>query len=38
VRIKASGGLATRADVEAVHAAGADRWGISRTREILAEF
>lgn len=38
VKIKAAGGLKNLADVRAVYAAGADRWGISRTREILAEF
>lgn len=38
VKVKASGGISSLADVRAVYAAGADRWGISRTREILAEF
>ena len=38
VRVKAAGGISTRADVEALAAAGADRVGVSRTREIAAEF
>ncbi|AWE41742.1 MULTISPECIES: deoxyribose-phosphate aldolase [unclassified Actinobaculum] len=38
VKIKASGGLSSLADVQAVFDAGADRWGISRTKQILAEF
>jgi deoxyribose-phosphate aldolase len=38
VKVKASGGLSTLADVQAVFDAGADRWGISRTAQILAEF
>lgn len=38
VKIKASGGLSTLAEVQAVYDAGADRWGISRTKQILAEF
>ncbi len=38
VKVKASGGLSCLADVQAVYDAGADRWGISKTREILAEF
>lgn len=38
VKVKASGGLSTLADVQAVYEAGADRWGISRTKQILAEF
>lgn len=38
VKIKASGGLSTLAEVQAVYEAGADRWGISRTKQILAEF
>lgn len=38
VKVKASGGLSTLAEVQAVYDAGADRWGISRTRQILAEF
>ncbi len=38
VKVKASGGLSTLADVQAVYDAGADRWGISRTKAILAEF
>lgn len=38
VKVKASGGLQNLADVQAVYAAGADRWGISKTKEILAEF
>jgi deoxyribose-phosphate aldolase len=37
-KIKAAGGLKSRADVQAVFDKGADRWGISRTRDILAEF
>jgi len=38
VKVKASGGLSSLADVQAVFDAGADRWGISRTKQILAEF
>ncbi len=38
VKVKASGGLSTLAEVQAVFDAGADRWGISRTAQILAEF
>ena len=38
VKVKASGGLSSLADVQAVFDAGADRWGISRTAQILAEF
>ena len=38
VKVKASGGLSSLADVQAVYDAGADRWGISRTKQILAEF
>lgn len=38
VKVKASGALSSLADVQAVYDAGADRWGISRTRQILAEF
>ncbi|MCF2707315.1 deoxyribose-phosphate aldolase [Arcanobacterium haemolyticum] len=38
VKVKASGGLSTLAEVQAVFDAGADRWGISRTKQILAEF
>jgi deoxyribose-phosphate aldolase len=37
-KIKAAGGLKSRADVQAVFDKGADRWGLSRTRDILAEF
>lgn len=38
VKVKASGSLSSLADVQAVFDAGADRWGISRTKAILAEF
>ncbi|MCD8122504.1 MAG: deoxyribose-phosphate aldolase [Clostridiales bacterium] len=38
VRVKAAGGIHTRADVEALVAAGADRVGVSRTKAIAAEF
>ncbi|MGO1581804.1 MAG: deoxyribose-phosphate aldolase [Actinomycetaceae bacterium] len=38
VKIKAAGGLKNLDDVRAVFEAGADRWGISRTKDILAEF
>lgn len=38
VKIKASGGLSSLAEVQAVFDAGADRWGISRTKQILEEF
>lgn len=38
VKVKASGGLSSLAEVQAVYEAGADRWGISRTKQILAEF
>ncbi len=38
VKVKASGALTSLADVQAVYDAGADRWGISKTRQILAEF
>lgn len=38
VKVKASGALSSLADVQAVYDAGADRWGISRTRAILDEF
>ncbi|WP_028709430.1 deoxyribose-phosphate aldolase [Propionicicella superfundia] len=38
VKVKASGGLSNLADVQAVYEAGAQRWGISRTKQILAEF
>ena len=37
-KIKASGGIKTKADVEALYAAGARRFGVSRTEEILNEF
>lgn len=36
-QVKAAGGISTLADVEAVIAAGADRIGVSKTKEILAE-
>lgn len=38
VHVKAAGGISTRADVEALVAAGADRVGVSRTKAIAAEF
>ncbi len=38
VHVKAAGGISTRADVEAIVAAGADRVGVSRTKSIAAEF
>jgi deoxyribose-phosphate aldolase len=38
VHVKAAGGVSTRADVEAMVAAGADRVGVSRTKAIAAEF
>ena len=38
VHVKAAGGVSTRADVEAMAAAGADRVGVSRTKAIAAEF
>lgn len=38
VKIKAAAGLSSLAEVQAVFDAGADRWGISRTKQILAEF
>ncbi|MCD8368875.1 MAG: deoxyribose-phosphate aldolase [Clostridiales bacterium] len=38
VKVKAAGGIHTRADVEALVAAGADRVGVSRTKAIAAEF
>lgn len=37
-KIKAAGGIKTKADVEALYAAGARRFGVSRTEEILKEF
>ena len=37
-KIKAAGGIKTKADVEALYAAGARRFGVSRTEEILNEF
>lgn len=37
VQVKAAGGLQTLAQVAAVVEAGADRFGVSRTKEILAE-
>lgn len=38
VHVKAAGGITSRADVEALVAAGADRVGVSRTKAIAAEF
>ncbi|MCC8059654.1 MAG: deoxyribose-phosphate aldolase [Clostridiales bacterium] len=38
VKVKAAGGIHSRADVEALVAAGADRVGVSRTKAIAAEF
>jgi deoxyribose-phosphate aldolase len=38
VGVKASGGIRSRADVERMVAAGADRLGLSSTRALLAEF
>lgn len=38
VHVKAAGGISTRADCEALAAAGCDRIGISRTKAILEEF
>lgn len=38
IKVKASGGLSSLAEVRAVFEVGADRWGISRTKQILAEF
>ena len=37
-KIKAAGGIKTKADVEALYEAGARRFGVSRTEEILKEF
>jgi len=37
-KIKAAGGIKTKADVEALYTAGARRFGVSRTEEILKEF
>ncbi len=37
-KIKAAGGIKTKADVEALYAAGARRFGVSRTEEILKEY
>ena len=37
-KIKAAGGIKTKADVEALYAVGARRFGVSRTEEILNEF
>lgn len=36
-KIKAAGGIKTKADVEALYAAGARRFGVSRTEDILKE-
>lgn len=36
-KVKAAGGIKTKADVEALYAAGARRFGVSRTEEILKE-
>ena len=38
VHVKAAGGIHSKADVEALVAAGADRVGVSRTQAIAAEF
>ena len=37
-KIKAAGGIKTKADVEALYEAGARRFGVSRTEEIAKEF
>ena len=37
-KIKAAGGIKTKADVEALYEAGARRFGVSRTEDILKEF
>ena len=37
-KIKAAGGIKTKSDVEALYAAGATRFGVSRTEDILKEF
>lgn len=37
-KVKAAGGIKTKADVEALYKAGASRFGVSRTEEILKEF
>ncbi len=36
--IKAAGGIKNKADVDALYAAGANRFGVSRTEDILKEF
>lgn len=37
-KIKAAGGIKNKADVDALYAAGATRFGVSRTEDILKEF
>lgn len=37
-KVKAAGGIKTKTDVEALYAAGARRFGVSRTEDILKEF
>ena len=37
-KVKAAGGIKTKADVEALYVAGARRFGVSRTEDILKEF
>ena len=37
-KIKAAGGIKSKADVDALYAAGARRFGVSRTEDILKEF
>ena len=38
INVKAAGGIKTKADIEALYAAGARRFGVSRTEDILKEF
>lgn len=37
-KVKAAGGIKTKADIEALYKAGARRFGVSRTEDILKEF
>ena len=37
-KVKAAGGIKTKEDVDALYKAGARRFGVSRTEEILKEF